>query len=345
MLQKTMNKVAKHAMDIPEVVCVGIAWEKDTVSSSEISSFTKLLKTKNVELKNMFRAVSKDLKADLVGVIGYYGKHYVTLTNVKKTGWLLINDTTIKKVPDICELIKSWKLQPNLLFYEITNADSLTPRLTPKNEFSINSLVAVQKRQILRESLRLDSPSTQLFEEFATRIDLEPHVSSTLQYSESQVISSYVQVDLNMPSNDNQIVERTTDRFGVIVEGNNPITTCVWRKLSPDNEYYYCNVHVNRPPNNEDTAIQYRNLKLCVFLNGELIMRDNDIVLVSIKFRGQKAVEFVELSKSRKSSFLDIPYVMHQNEDFELQFRRRWKTEDHRSTDNLLTLDGVGLLG
>jgi hypothetical protein len=302
-------------LDIPDVVCLGIAWEKDTVSSSNISSFTKLLKTKDVQLQQMFRGLNNDLRANLIGVIGYYGKHYVALTYEKNIGWLLLDDTIIKRVPDLLALIKSWKLQPALLFYEITNLEKPS-KVIPKLETNTtNSDFAQQKRRTIRESIILETAIAKIIED---RLPEKPI---------DKVPSPQVPADLTNQNGADHTVAQSTDVFGFVLEGNSPVfSSSIYRNTSQHEniEYYHCGVKLC-PPQADCGPLQYRSLKLCVFLKSDLKVDESSVVIVAIKFSGHKSMEMAELNNTTRSAFLDLPFTLHSNQDFELQFQRRFQ--------------------
>ncbi|KAL0483651.1 ubiquitin carboxyl-terminal hydrolase [Acrasis kona] len=298
---KTINPVRKNILNLPSILSLGMAWEKSTVSTSEITSFVKFLKYKDVKVMTMFSNVNMDLRADLVGMICYYGKHYVCLILEKNLGWVIIDDNVIKIVHDMNDLIVQWKLQPSILFYKINNLDKPV-QLIPKLNVPSTPDIAMMKRESLRQSIRIDSPILRRI------VENEPEDLSTTK-SSSQSSSA-------PPGTDGS-------NFGIILQGGSPITRMSKRVDNEQRVTYYSSIVWTDQEAPQELSIQEMCIKMCVYAKDGGSLRRDDVFLISVKFYDDKCIEFAELDQGRMSAFLEIPYFLHKYKSFEVRFTKK----------------------
>jgi len=115
--------VEQFLFNKPKVFTIGLVWETNLPSPSDINEVLHLL-DQTINLKIMFSfSTQEDSWYQIKGIICYYGKHYdAYFYNEPTNKWWVFDDATVKEVGDTWEEVKERCLkghfQPCILFYE-----------------------------------------------------------------------------------------------------------------------------------------------------------------------------------------------------------------------------------
>jgi hypothetical protein len=291
--------VRKYVLEVPSVICIGLIWESDNIKASIQRELTQFLKIHNLKLSEMFDGIQTDQTASLVSLIGYYGKHYITILKDKSSNcWYLVDDAKYRKIGSdntMIETILAWRLQISALFFEVSKL-TYKPHLIPKTASPGPRKMTPKRRQSIQ-------PTQLNFHD----IDLEIQESNETQ---------------KLDDNNNAIVTNndplteypTTSSFGIIVEGSSPLSTFI-----TSHDSYYCRIEerlIHKRSTEHHLELD-KNLQLCIFITDISIIPLDKKILVYLKFSCDTNEEgewmlFGGLNHSSQSCFLSIPACLHR---------------------------------
>eukprot|EP01012_Entosiphon_sulcatum_P011618 TRINITY_DN17116_c0_g1_i1.p1 TRINITY_DN17116_c0_g1~~TRINITY_DN17116_c0_g1_i1.p1 ORF type:complete len:669 (-),score=66.83 TRINITY_DN17116_c0_g1_i1:7-2013(-) len=123
-------RVKRYCLTLPKVLVLGVVWQKEIVSKDEVTGFISRVE-EHLATSELFcqkkrshgSTAAADPNAELMGLVCYYGKHYIAyFKSLPTQQWVLFDDSYVKAVgPDwstVQRCIIDGRLQPFLLFYE-----------------------------------------------------------------------------------------------------------------------------------------------------------------------------------------------------------------------------------